>query len=286
MHAGDAHQVGDPGVAEQGPLRAGDGVLVADGQRDDHTGVWVPAQGRCQAVADLTALPVDPTAQGALAPLGLDRDAGQHTRGADAALEEPGLIVEAVRVEAGVRRGQFGDKAHTGTSGRRWRRLAAVWRMGEQDTPGHNGIAGVHRRNIDAHTPAPRRALGQVDHTAGEAHRPALPGVRQVVGETGLGPPGGIVETRQAGQQTDEDEAADADTLVHQPQDGHKQPGQHQPEPGMSRQGRLQLQHGRTQGEGKNRQTDHVKIEQDPSRHLPAACRASISASSSPITQP
>jgi hypothetical protein len=108
--------VRDAGAGEHVPLRRRYRALVADGQRDQHTGVRIARvvaidvrQHALEALAYAFAervdhmhrapcLQVDKTLHGGTLP------AGAHRTGrTDAALEQPGLVIETMRVHVAVR---------------------------------------------------------------------------------------------------------------------------------------------------------------------------------------
>ncbi len=105
VQPGDAHQVPDPGAPEGFPVRIGDGVLVADRQRHEHTAQPRFAEVREHAFADFPAPPVQ-RIRPALRALAhtLRAGRGAHVaRRANAALERPRLEVEGVRIREPAR---------------------------------------------------------------------------------------------------------------------------------------------------------------------------------------
>ena len=101
VHAADRHQVGDAGGAEQLPVVALDGGLVAHGQRSQHTGG--PGIGHLaqQRIAQVLAQPLDRVRHGLGQQFGT-LPATHHAHvagGADALLEPHQLDVVTLGVE-------------------------------------------------------------------------------------------------------------------------------------------------------------------------------------------
>src|SRR5712671_1141226 len=107
MQSRDAHEVRDAGAVEELPLFRRNGALVADRERRENSGRRRRAEHAQEAIPNRLArcfYQVEEVVARAEPPLlaALADVAG----GADAALEEPGLVIEAVRVDVAVRAAQ------------------------------------------------------------------------------------------------------------------------------------------------------------------------------------
>ena len=145
MQPGDTHQVRDAGAVEELPLLARDRALVAHRQRGEDAGGGCRSEHRVEAIAHRLARALDVIERRmALAePPRLGPRA--HVAGrADAALEEPRLVIEAVRIDEPMRPAQ----AH-----RERPALARVHAAGERRS----------RRLLGARVPVPgeKKRLGQ-----------------------------------------------------------------------------------------------------------------------------
>ena len=188
MQAGDAHQVGDAGAIEELPFLARDGALVADRERREDAGGRRRTEHRVEAIAYRLARllhPIERRIPGADASrLG----ARAHiTGGADAALEEPGLVIEAVRVHEPVRPAQphregpaLAGVHHGGEQCRRvfFLRHAAIPR--QQNLLRHLGL-GVGPFHIELEAHAALRQRRQARHHADHRDIGALQFARQPI---------------------------------------------------------------------------------------------------------
>src|SRR5207302_2220571 len=103
VQAGDAHEVRYARAVEELPLLSRDGALVAYRERGEDAGGGRRAEHRVEAIAHRFTRALDEIEERvALAEAPWLGPRANIARRADAALEEPGLVVEAVRIHEAV----------------------------------------------------------------------------------------------------------------------------------------------------------------------------------------
>jgi hypothetical protein len=174
VQPGNAHEVRHPGAAEEPPLLRGDGALVADGERGEDARRRRRAEARGEALAHGFARAPDQVHWRMAGAEQARRRPLAHVAGrADPALEQPGLVVEAVRVEVPVRPAQPHReqpalaRMHAGRQGRR-RFLRDGLPVPGQEQPARELLApgrGFHVE-LEAHAALGRRrqARHHADH--------------------------------------------------------------------------------------------------------------------------
>src|SRR6185295_10174847 len=101
----------DPGAIEELPFLARDGALVADGKRREDSSSRCRAEHRVEAIAHRFAQLLDAIEEraGSKLPHAHAPRLGPRAHiagGADAALEKPRLVIEAMRIDEAVRPAQ------------------------------------------------------------------------------------------------------------------------------------------------------------------------------------
>ena len=146
--------MGDAGAVEHEPLRFGNRTLIADRQRDQHTGVGGVGQRSTDALADRLSRPLHVVARapGKRCRPGAFAGMRPHVAGgAQIALEQPRFEVESAGVDVAVRAAQPHDEppALTRAELRRGGSVsfaAALARPRERDPSRHHG-SGVSNRS-------------------------------------------------------------------------------------------------------------------------------------------
>src|SRR5713226_8599845 len=104
MQPRDAHQVRDAGAVEELPFLARNGALVADRQRGENSRGRRRAERREEPVAHRLPCLLDPVQKTISGSKSFLFTPATHISGrADAALEQPGFVIEAVRIDQPVR---------------------------------------------------------------------------------------------------------------------------------------------------------------------------------------
>ncbi len=182
----------DAGAGQNLPVVAADCALVTDRQCDDDSAVRSAGQGLLQVRADLFAHSVDHAFDRP------DEGSGQHRRGvavaaanvtggADPALQEPGFVVEALRVGAAMRAAQPRIQAPALAGVHRRRIGRAIVIPGQLQVFRHVRAGSVGVLHHELEPGAALERLRQRGYYAREGDVAPFPLERQGVGE----PPGG-----------------------------------------------------------------------------------------------
>ena len=217
MQTGYRHEVGNPGTVENYPLRPRDHALVADGQCNQHAYIRRIGQHAGEAIANRVTQPFNgvigarhkgiETLRFALRP--------HVTRGANAALEQPGLVVKTMRIGVAVRALEANGKppALAGTNGTALMPLIVLPAVipGEHDAfrddrrmcrrgclAGNRNFSGLNDK-LKALTAL--EALRQCGDNAGHLNVAPFPSLRQLVCQTPLRQPRRPGKTEQRAAQ-------------------------------------------------------------------------------------
>ena len=149
MQAGDRHQVPDPGATEDLPVGVANRALVTDRQRHHDAGVWRIGQALQHALAHRAAQPVHLLHEGLRRIVEQLRVAAHVAGGPDAAFQQPGLVVETVRIGKAMRALQPHHQAPALTRARRRPRssLAPLAIPGQQHAAWNSGFGGLDVKN-------------------------------------------------------------------------------------------------------------------------------------------
>jgi hypothetical protein len=248
--------VGHARLPEQTPLFRRNRLLVADRQCDDHPSIGGiaqhfgkrPAQPVTQSLDDVGWLRnkvVEALRDGARAHI---------PRGPQTALEEPGLVVEPVRIGVAVR--TFQTNREPPALGRANRQAVAplVFKPavipGEHDPPRQTGAGGFHRLDVKDKALATFEAVRQGGDDTDHLHVTALPLARQLIAQPVLGKHCRPEASNQrAGQRGDHPHRLVLPaTKPEQEQRSQQQAGQQR----QGRQRRLHLKQTNTDGESKD----------------------------------
>ena len=182
--------MGDAGTGECLPESGIDRVLVADGERDQYPRIQRVRQCGAKAVADVFAQHLHRVT--GTPDLSLDaRGAGRThvTGGADAAFEQPRLVIEAMGIQVAVRALEAHREVPALAGAHRDRGRGLVVRVvvaaipGQRDARRHTGHRLLHLK-LEAHT-AFQRLRQACDH-AGQFDVAAFQRARQFVGQARL----------------------------------------------------------------------------------------------------
>jgi hypothetical protein len=255
MQAGDAHQVSHSGTSENLPLRTRNGVLIAQGERNDDAGIWRPWQMSANPLAHGFAQIVEPGFQPGLAIGDGDRP-GQHpSLGAYAPFQKPGFVVEAARIMAAARPEKAHRQAQTLTAAQDRCHAAGRAEIAiqvQQDTFRRTGARRIYPLDAGHEARTARRRFDETLDAPEHAQVAALPGGFQGIGKAYLGTPGGIGEARQTSQ---------TEPRRPSPASGTRQEGNHHrqrsqgPKPAGVGQVGLDLQQTDADGKRQNQQT-------------------------------
>jgi hypothetical protein len=183
--------VGDAGEVEQAPFVLRDRALVADRERDQDACGRRRAEMLEETPADRFARLLDPVRQAVALAEQAPLAALAHVAGrADAALEEPRLVVEALRVHVAVRPAQAHGKepALARMHGLGEDRRVVLLCRGGAAVPGQQQLArhmalGVRRLHVELEAHAALAERRQACHHAGHVDVAALELRRKTVGE-------------------------------------------------------------------------------------------------------
>ena len=209
VQAGNRHQVRHPGAREQLPLPRVDGILVADRERGQNARIGVAGQCLPVACAQDFAAAFDEICRAQHQAVQARVCARAHIAGrADGTLQQPGLVVEAVGIDAAVRPPQaHGQAPALAGADRRslLERLATEAVIpGERNAPRQARRVGRVLVHVEIEAHAALERLRQTRHHAGDCQIHTLQLPRQPLGQAPLGPGRGIEKSRrdkQRGQQ-------------------------------------------------------------------------------------
>ena len=261
----------DAGPVEDVPRCLVDAALVANHQRDDHARIRFAVQDCQNAAAQPAPHPFHgvariwgPPGQALVVPVDRTDVAG----GADALLEQPCLVVEAVRVGIAVRALQAHDEAPA-LAGMHERRIGGDGAIpGQDDGRRHGRIWRVDLRHVKLEAHATGETVRQACYDTGHGDVAAFIGTRQRVAQGEMGKQRGPADAeKQAGQKT-------GGQRSHEPaqqragDDGRDRAGHKR---GWRRQSRLHLDPGRASSKGKNGAAHGMGIDGQRSVNLQGA---------------